>query len=288
MGQLCYSRSARTPKRTPKREYCSDSAHMLPRMTWEKSRSGKCQLKIRESVVFAPAFSSVDTDTAPCAASPFCTREPVGNKPCSANVLNKTFGSFALAKEAVTVPDESKTGRSVMSPIDGPAARGRVLRVRPPSLSSQPSFDLIPHHDPTRCVVSGTSWLSTQDEVLAVNCQEAQLEELSQDFMHVMWVVAEGILVEFAEARLQSVQAPIGRLNMNDAFCAVVAVFSTASVSTTAGNADACACIRIVVSAQQVLLARRKVAALNKSNVIEKDGYKRESWGTLHLEIGWL
>lgn len=153
---------------------------------WEKSRSGKCQLNTSESVVFAPASSSVDTDTAPWAASPFCTREPVGNEPCSANVLYSMDGSFALAKEAVTVPGEPKTGRRVMSPIDGPVVRGRVLRVRPPFLSCQPSFDLIPHHEPTRCDVSGTSLLSTQDEVLAVNCQEAQLEELSQDFMHAM------------------------------------------------------------------------------------------------------
>ena len=60
--------------------------------------------------------------------------------------------------------------------------------------------------------------------------------------------MAVGILVKSLEARLQSVQAPIGRLNINDAFCAVAAVFSTASVNMTAGNADACTHLQLVHS----------------------------------------
>ena len=45
--------------------------------------------------------------------------------------------------------------------------------------------------------------------------------------------------VKFALDLEQSVQAPMGMLNMNAAVWAVLAVFSTASVSTTAGNAEA-------------------------------------------------
>ena len=42
-----------------------------------------------------------------------------------------TAGSFALAKEAVTAAaPEDKTGRRVMSPIDGPEARGLERETR--------------------------------------------------------------------------------------------------------------------------------------------------------------
>jgi len=58
--------------------------------------------------------------------------------------------------------------------------------------------------------------------------------------MQAMWLVAAGVWVEFAELWLQSVPAPIGRFNMKEAFCLVLAVFSTARVNTTAGKAEAC------------------------------------------------
>ena len=67
-------------------------------------------------------------------------------------------------------------------------------------------------------------------------------------FMHAMWLAApDASFVEFEEEWAQSVHAPIGRLNIKPAFCFVEAVFSTASVKTTAGYALALRSVGFIV-----------------------------------------